>query len=613
MFEQVFNPANYDLTVFALPPLLVGLLTAALGVVVVFRERRSSLSLAFFIMTSVASVRLLSYFPIYSTTHEQAALWWARFENAAVILIPSSVYLFTLALVNRLKTFRWAVFGSLMISTLFLVINVSSDDFVEGTYVYPWGFYARYAKPWTFFFLAFFFLLVLESMRLYWAAYHTYSGVKKRRLQALLAGFCIAYFGSVDYLAAYGIPVYPFGYIPVSIFLILAARGVGRYRLGDITPSYAAEQIIRTMNDGLLVIDQEGIVRVANQAASVLFCQPDLDLAGKPVSVLGLDFFKKENLARVICTGKVQNQELVFRNPSGENILEISTSVIRDSENQNRQAAIVCVVKDVTDRKQAEKALKECEKKYNLLAENMTEVVWTMNVKMEMMYVSPSISQFRGLSVEDAMKENFEQGLSPESRKIAMKAIAEELAPERTVRRDPLCSRVLELEFLSKNGTTVWAEVKLTLLCDKKGMPLGFLGIAHDIAERRRAAETLEESGRCYTELLQDTAEPVILLDRLGYFQLVNPAAENTLGYHADELMGKHIAKTGIVAAESIAKTLQEFTLILLGWQRSPFELHLVRKDHAQLVMEASSKLVRREKENARVQVTFHEVPIHKT
>ena len=85
------------------------------------------------------------------------------------------------------------------------------------------------------------------------------------RNQGLLRAFCIAYLGSFDFLASYGIPLYPFGYIPVLGFIILADRTIRRYHLVNITPEFAAKQIINAMDDALLILDSDGIVRVALQ------------------------------------------------------------------------------------------------------------------------------------------------------------------------------------------------------------------------------------------------------------------------------------------------------------------------------------------------------------
>jgi PAS domain-containing protein len=121
----------------------------------------------------------------------------------------------------------------------------------------------------------------------YWQGYHAAApGSEKLRSKALFIAFCIAYLGSFDYLAAFGIPFYPFGHLAVLGFIILTARAVWRFRLVDITPAFAATEIINAMADALLVLDKEGTVRVANRAACQLFKRPENLLIGNRIQNL---------------------------------------------------------------------------------------------------------------------------------------------------------------------------------------------------------------------------------------------------------------------------------------------------------------------------------------
>src|SRR5258708_20065490 len=79
-----------------------------------------------------------------------------------------------------------------------------------------------------------------------------------------MIGFSIAYVGSIDYVAAYGWPLYPFGYLPVFAFVVVAAETIRRHRLVDLTPAFAAEQILATLGDPVIVCDHEGRVRFTN-------------------------------------------------------------------------------------------------------------------------------------------------------------------------------------------------------------------------------------------------------------------------------------------------------------------------------------------------------------
>jgi PAS domain-containing protein len=129
-----------------------------------------------------------------------------------------------------------------------------------------------------------FFALMALSLLSYWRAYRTApAGAARLRSQGFLWAFGIAYLGSFDFFAAYGIPLYPLGYIPVLGFILFANRTIRRYRLVNITPELAAKQIINAMEDALLILDSDGIVRVANHSACEIFSRSESDLEGSPL------------------------------------------------------------------------------------------------------------------------------------------------------------------------------------------------------------------------------------------------------------------------------------------------------------------------------------------
>jgi len=149
-------------------------------------------------------------------------------------------------------------------------------------------------------------------------------------------------------------------------------------------------------------------------------------------------------------------------------------------------------------RQQAEEALRENERRYRLLAENVSDVIWTMDMNLRYTYISPSVTRQRGYSAEEVLTQSARESLTPASFDIALGALAEELATEAAGQADPNRSRTLELELNCKDGSTVWSEMEMTFLRDSDGRPVGILGVSRDISERKRAQETLRQA---YDEL----------------------------------------------------------------------------------------------------------------
>ncbi len=179
----------------------------------------------------------------------------------------------------------------------------------------------------------------------------------------------------------------------------------------------------------------------------------------------------------------------------------IHLSFLRDS--LGNITGIIGVTRDITARKQAEEALQESEKRYRLLAENASDVIWTMDLNLRSTYTSPAVKRLRGYEPEEAVRQPLEVALTPASFEIVSRVLSEELAAEKRPGQDLHRSRTLELEAIRKDGSTVWTEAIVTFLRDRNGQPVEILGVTRDITERKRAEETLQWQAR-FQRLLMD-------------------------------------------------------------------------------------------------------------
>ncbi|MBN1615585.1 MAG: response regulator [Deltaproteobacteria bacterium] len=150
--------------------------------------------------------------------------------------------------------------------------------------------------------------------------------------------------------------------------------------------------------------------------------------------------------------------------------------------------------KKVADLTRSNLALRESEEKYRLLADNVEDVIFVLDMNMNYAYISPSVKILRGYETEEVLGAPASRTLTPASWELAMQALTDAMALEETGRADLQRSRTLELEVLRRDGGTVWTEMRLSFLRDEKNRPTGILGVTRDITERRQSEEALATS-----------------------------------------------------------------------------------------------------------------------
>jgi diguanylate cyclase (GGDEF)-like protein/PAS domain S-box-containing protein/putative nucleotidyltransferase with HDIG domain len=279
----------------------------------------------------------------------------------------------------------------------------------------------------------------------------------------------------------------------------------------DITERKRAEEAlaaktkeyIDTLNltgDMIIKLDTDGMLIFVNDAA----CQ---SLGRSREEVLGTDakdIIHPEDLERatraveevIESKGQVKAFESRIVTPLGTRVVEWNAHVFVDEE--GKFAGIQITGRDATERRKMEEALRESEARYRLLAENTSDLIWTMDLGLKYTYMSPAITQMRGYTVEEIMAQTVNESMTPASRDVAIKTLAEELAMERMEDKDITRSRKLELEMYCRDGSTIWTEMHMKFLRDFDGNPIGILGTTRDISERKRADEERE---RLYAEL----------------------------------------------------------------------------------------------------------------
>jgi len=201
---------------------------------------------------------------------------------------------------------------------------------------------------------------------------------------------------------------------------------------------------------------------------------------------------------------------------------------------QVHNALKISFEEDINKRKQVEKALSQSERNYRLLAQNSSDVIWTLDNDYRFTYISPSIYQLRGLTSEEAMRESIQDTMPPHSQEVVYKTIVEGKENEKVKNYSPV---QIEIEQYHKDGHLIWVEISLRAMTDDQGEKIGYVASSRNITERKLAEKALLESEEKFRSLA-DTAKVVISIvaDTSGAkFLYVNDEWSRVYGYSKEE------------------------------------------------------------------------------
>ena len=205
----------------------------------------------------------------------------------------------------------------------------------------------------------------------------------------------------------------------------------------------------------------------------------------KPGEVVGQSVFELyrdnpaviESIRRALC-GEAFTQVIDVGD------LAFETRYTPVTDDANSVVGVIGVAIDITENRQAQKALQENEERYRELFENANDIIYTHTLSGGFTSLNRSGEKITGYSREEALKMNIVDVLAPEYVKTAREMIAQ--------KTDAKASTVYEIEIITKNGRRVRLEVS-TRLIYHGGKPVGIQGVGRDLTERKRSEEALTQ------------------------------------------------------------------------------------------------------------------------
>ena len=343
------------------------------------------------------------------------------------------------------------------------------------------------------------------------------------------------------------------------------------------------EERIRAMfassPDVMIVTDLKGVITDCNlQTLKLMQVTSRADLIGKNYRDLVVkdDHGKTEDSIKELYRyGHIKNMECRILTKKGFEIsIDYSANILRDA--YGKIVGAVGIARDITEQKQLREQLKESEKTYKLLTENITDAIFIQDMSLRVKYVSPAIEVLSGYTPEEILELKTEDFMTPESyqRGVADFMNAISLGKQGRDSEIPL----IQYEYIRKDGSTFWGELRTNMMRNSEGNLIGLQGTLRDITDRKKAEEALRSSEKRFRELSELLPETIYETDCKSNLTFVNKEAFAKFGYPEEGFM-YGLSAFQLIAPEDHDKVKKNFAKLMRGEKVGPQEYMAIRKD----------------------------------
>ena len=303
-----------------------------------------------------------------------------------------------------------------------------------------------------------------------------------------------------------------------------AAQGEYLARLGSIFDSAL---------DAVVTMGADGVITDWNPMAETIFGWPRSEAVGRlvgetiiPVRYRGAH---KLGLRRFLDTGEgpVLNKRLelaALHRDGHEFPIELSISATSSGGHHLFSA----FVRDITERHNAEEALRASEERYRQIVETAFEGVWLIDSNNRTTFLNQRMAEMLGYAPEEMLGKPVLDFMGPE----AQAAFAANRDSRQQARQPEH-----EFRFIRKDGSELWVLLESSPDLDEAGNYRGSLAMVTDVTERRRAEEAL----RRMAAMVATSTDGIIAVDLNGLLVNWNLGAERMYGYSAQEIIGQHV------------------------------------------------------------------------
>lgn len=285
---------------------------------------------------------------------------------------------------------------------------------------------------------------------------------------------------------------------------------------------------------------------------------------GKTCRDLGMD----ENMiktwetaaARLLETG--QKQVIEFATLTLEGMRSFEMAIAPEMTNVGTISSILCISRDITERKQTETALRQSEEKFRVLVTQSPVGILQTDAQGRCVYVNPRWTEMTGLAFQSAMGDGWIQALHPENREKIFQEWVQATQADRPFN--------LEYRFQKPDGTVLWVSGQTIAVRNDQGEVIRYFGTVMDITARKEAEATKQA-------LIESIPDFLVRMRRDGVqLEVLNRGNIQMLQSDIRDVPGTHITKVlpSTIAEERLELTQQALASGTIQTQEYQFEVN---------------------------------------
>ena len=392
----------------------------------------------------------------------------------------------------------------------------------------------------------------------------------------VIAGILAMLGSALDIFRVSPLPPFSAAALGLAVGSILVAYMLSPLRRRDLL-SVSRDAILNSVSDSVIVVDGDGRIADMNPAAQRLVGRPASQAIAKP-----LEQFLPGTIS--IRTGHTnKNGEVTLDYGNAPRIFDLRVSTIQGW--RGRVEGQVVVLRDITERKRMEEALRRSEERYRTILEDIDEGYFETDLAGNFTFANEVVCRRLGYTREELVGMNNRQLTDEETAKKIFQGFTKVYETGEPLRGG-------EWEIIKKDGTKGTYEFSASLIKDSEGRQIGFRGTSRDITERKGMEEVLRESEEKYRTILENIEDGYYEVDLDGNFTFFNDSMCRMLGYPKEDLMGMNDQQ--YTNKENARKLFQTFNKVYrTGQPLKGSDWEIIRQDRIRRCVEASVSLKR--------------------